>query len=152
MTTNTNTLLPLEELRFLRADFVDPTNLTLEEANELDTLIFRITADMPFGDVEEARWRELKAKDAGQPFVGGFVSATGELPAAILSKEHVLPKDHPIFTAANISGNFTSHSIRFANNGKPALTITADGEIEFENVTEAALALKAEWDRLRGVA
>ena len=159
--------LPLDQLRFLRADGIDPTNLTLEEANELDTLLFRITADCPFGDVEDARMRELKAKAAGQPFVGGFVSATGELPPAILSSEYVLPNDHPLLTSANLTGNITVQEptggfitacnndlhptqITFATMGKPALIIHADGEIEFTNVTEAALALKAEWDRMRG--
>lgn len=38
----------------------------------------------------------------------------------------------------------------FQGNGKPVLTITREGELIFEDVTEAAQALMTEWKRMMG--
>lgn len=55
-----------DELRWLKAAKVDPTNLTSYEASELDTLIFRAHADLPFGPEDQARMLALMEL-AGRP-------------------------------------------------------------------------------------
>lgn len=55
-------LMPLEDLRWLNAQGIETTNLTLEEANELDGLYFRMCTDLPFGREAEARMVELEKK------------------------------------------------------------------------------------------
>lgn len=39
-------------------------------------------------------------------------------------------------------------SVVFLTNDKAVLTITAAGELVFDSATEAAIALKREWDRI----
>lgn len=47
-----------------------------------------------------------------------------------------------------IGRNMAAHSIQFGNGNRVFMKITADGELIVNDATEAAKALKAEWDKL----
>lgn len=49
-----------EDFPWLRAAGLTANNLSDDEANELDTLIFRKNCDLPFGDADQDRIDELR--------------------------------------------------------------------------------------------
>jgi hypothetical protein len=50
------------EYRFARAAEINVDALTAKEAEEVDALVFRASADLPFGSAEATRLAELRAK------------------------------------------------------------------------------------------
>lgn len=57
--------MTFDNLRWVKAHGHDITHLTPEEADELDTLQFRRSTDLPFGLEAEARYNALIAKGKG---------------------------------------------------------------------------------------
>lgn len=64
--------------------------------------------------------------------------------------EGILYGGNPATLVTAIDQRTLPVTFTFQSAGKPVLTITPEGELIFENVTEAAQALLAEWNRLTG--
>jgi hypothetical protein len=131
---------PANNRKFLVDAGIDPKLLTDDEADELDTLLFRRQNDLPFGIREDNRMHELKRKANGLP-----ARPTPPIP---VEGNFTMPVEGTI----TVLDPTKVANLVFHGGGKEVLRITPEGELIFANPSEAAEALLREWKRLRGEA